>query len=284
MMISIITPTFNRAKLIGNMINSVINQTYTDWELIIVDDGSKDDTKEVIQPYLKNARIRYIRKENSGATHSRNVGALQAKGSFITFLDSDDEAYPAWLETTAKLIDEETAIICLGAIRRFSDGNTVNEYPESYLFLNEKVTTKFTSGSLFIRKEVFDSVGGYDINLKSSQHTDLGFRLLRYLHDSSYEKKYSNECMIQINVHEGDRIRNNWKLVREGGIQFLEKHHDYFREYDRRGLASIYGSIAFGSFKLKKRKESILFTLKAIRYYPQRIKNYIRLLKYTLLN
>lgn len=281
-MISIITPTFNRAKLIGNMINSVIKQTHIDWELIIVDDGSKDNTDEIIKNYTADHRIRYIKKENSGATHSRNVGASYARGTYLTFLDSDDEALPKWLETVANFIDEKTAIICVGAVRRFTDGRTINEPPTQHLYLKEQVRTKFTCGSLIIKKEVFDAVGGYDSKLKSNQHTDLGFRLLNYLYNSAYEKKYSSECLIQINVHEGARIRNNWALVREGGIQFLEKHYAYFRDHDRRGLASIYGSIAFGSFKMKKKKESIVFTLKAIKYYPLRFKNYIRLVKYTL--
>ena len=98
-LVSIITPSYNTAKFISETITSVLAQTYTNWELIIVDDCSTDDTDAVVRPYLADDRIRYIKNEkNSGAAVSRNRALREAKGKWIAFLDSDDLWLPEKLE------------------------------------------------------------------------------------------------------------------------------------------------------------------------------------------
>ena len=94
-MVSIIMPSYNTAKFISSTIKSVLAQTYTNWELIIVDDCSTDNTDEVVEPFLSDSRICYIKNEkNSGAAVSRNQALREAKGKWIAFLDSDD----LWLQ------------------------------------------------------------------------------------------------------------------------------------------------------------------------------------------
>lgn len=90
-LVSIIMPSYNTAKYISDSINSVLYQTYKNWELIIVDDCSTDNTDEAVKPFLSDNRIRYIKNEkNSGAAVSRNYALREAKGKWIAFLDSDD--------------------------------------------------------------------------------------------------------------------------------------------------------------------------------------------------
>lgn len=90
-LVSIITPSYNTANFIGKTIESVLEQTYQNWEMIIVDDCSQDNTDEVVQQYLVDERIRYIKnKVNSGAALSRNRALKEARGRWIAFLDSDD--------------------------------------------------------------------------------------------------------------------------------------------------------------------------------------------------
>lgn len=94
MKISIIMPTYNRAFIIKRAVDSVISQTYSDWELIIIDDGSSDNTQEVIKPYT-DSRITYIgHNQNKGVNFARNFGLSKCTGEVITFLDSDDEFLP----------------------------------------------------------------------------------------------------------------------------------------------------------------------------------------------
>lgn len=97
--VSVIMPSYNTAKYIAESIESVINQTYPHWELIIVDDCSTDDTDSVVAKYLSDGRIRYLKNEkNSGAAISRNYALREAKGKWIAFLDSDDVWLPDKLE------------------------------------------------------------------------------------------------------------------------------------------------------------------------------------------
>lgn len=98
-LISIIMASYNTAKFISETIESVSVQTYSNWELIIVDDCSTDDTDAVVRPYLADDRIRYIKKrKNSGAAVSRNCALREAKGKWVAFLDSDDLWFPEKLE------------------------------------------------------------------------------------------------------------------------------------------------------------------------------------------
>lgn len=106
-LVSIIMPSYNTGKCIVETIQSVQRQTYRNWELIIVDDCSTDDTDQIVQPLLKDRRIRYLKNErNSGAAVSRNYALREAKGKWIAFLDSDDLWLPQKLELQIRFMQE----------------------------------------------------------------------------------------------------------------------------------------------------------------------------------
>lgn len=106
-LVSIIMPSYNTAKYIAAAIVSVQNQTYTNWELVVVDDCSTDDTDKVVKPLLSDARIRYLKNEkNSGAAVSRNRALREAKGKWIAFLDSDDIWVPEKLEKQIRFMEQ----------------------------------------------------------------------------------------------------------------------------------------------------------------------------------
>ena len=97
-MVSIIVPTYNRENVIERALRSILRQTYSAYEVIVVDDGSTDGTESVVTG-LQDARIRYIAlQENQGVAHARNVGIQEAKYDYVAFLDSDDEWLPNKLE------------------------------------------------------------------------------------------------------------------------------------------------------------------------------------------
>lgn len=102
--VSIILPTYNRADVIGRAIGSIRHQTFTDWELIVIDDGSTDGTADRIEA-LGDARIRVLRQANQGVYTARNVGLAASRGACITFMDSDDEWLPSFLELTCAFLD-----------------------------------------------------------------------------------------------------------------------------------------------------------------------------------
>ena len=118
---SVIVPTFNRAKLLKQTIKSVLKQQYQSWELIIVDDGSTDETKEVVFSF-DDPRICYFYQENKERSAARNLGIHQAKGQYICFLDDDDYFLPDHLEIIAQRIKKvgyPVAIFRTGMISKY---------------------------------------------------------------------------------------------------------------------------------------------------------------------
>ena len=105
-MFSIIIPVYNGEKFIEDAVNSVFEQTYNDWEMVIVNDGSKDNTAEVLKKYESDSRIRIIHKENGGVSSARNLAISESKGSHIVFLDADDVWHNNHLEIMNKLINQ----------------------------------------------------------------------------------------------------------------------------------------------------------------------------------
>jgi glycosyltransferase involved in cell wall biosynthesis len=104
MKFSIVIPTFNRSSFIGQTITDVINQTYTHWELIIIDDGSTDDTKEVVAQFINNPQIQYIYQENAERSEARNNGIKNSEGDFVCFVDSDERLNPSFLKLISRAI------------------------------------------------------------------------------------------------------------------------------------------------------------------------------------
>ena len=98
--VSVIIPEYNRSKLLSLAIESALNQTYQDLEIIVIDDGSTDNTKEVVEGFIKqDSRVKYIQHENNkGASAARNTGIMSAKGEYIAFLDSDCQWMPEKIE------------------------------------------------------------------------------------------------------------------------------------------------------------------------------------------
>jgi glycosyltransferase involved in cell wall biosynthesis len=281
-MISVITPTYNRAIMVQATIKSVLNQTYNDWELIVIDDGSTDNTEEVVKNFLGDPRIKYFKKENTGQPHSLNIAVRHAIGEFITFLDSDDEAYPNWLETVRQHITESTGLVCTGAIRKLMSGEMIHEEPKETMIHGRKMKLKFTCGSLFIRRCIFFEVGGYDPEMKSNIQTDLGYRLLTYLKDTKYDLVSIPKLLVQLNIHNGERIRTNWHKVKEGGMQLLSKHYDLIKKSNPKEISNMYMVIAFSNYKLRNRNEAVRYTLKAIKHSPMQWKNYLKIIKYII--
>ena len=275
-MISIITPTYNRAHLLPRMVNSVLNQTFKDWELIIVDDGSTDDTSQIVQNF-KDSRIKYFPKENSGATASRNLGVNKAQGDYIIFLDSDDEAKANWLLEFHKKIEGGANLICCGMEIYNSDQKLIS----TTLFKNMGslfggLNVNYLAGTLLMKKEYFLDIGRYDDNLKSGQHFELFMRLYPYAVKNHILISLINSPLVNIHIHSGDRIRHNNHLVYEGTIKALKKHRKQFENHP--DIFFDYLSVAaVSALKLNKTKEAKNLFSEAYRLRPFYYKALLRL-------
>lgn len=165
-LISIIMPSYNQGPYLPEALDSVLAQTYSNWECIIVDDGSKDNTAEIAKSYCaKDPRIKYVYQENSGVSAARNYGIAHSKGEFLLPLDGDDKIAPKFLELTLQEIVKDRNIrVVYTDVQYFGSRNDIYKLPnfsiEQLLGMNVMCVT-----SLF-RKEDFDKAGGFNTNMK----------------------------------------------------------------------------------------------------------------------
>ncbi|HEY1195828.1 glycosyltransferase family 2 protein [Flavobacterium sp.] len=184
---SVIIPLYNKENFIGNTIQSVLDQTFQDFEIIVVNDGSTDKSEEKLLSF-KDSRIRYFSKKNEGASTARNYGIEKANSDFITFLDADDYWYPTFLETMftniSKIPEQKvfSAAIEIDTSKKiipsqYSILKSGNEFEiVNYFQASMKETVLCTSCAVF-HKTVFDKAGNYDTKIKSGQDTDLWIRI-----------------------------------------------------------------------------------------------------------
>jgi glycosyltransferase involved in cell wall biosynthesis len=185
-LVSIIVPTYNRAELIRKSVESLSQQTYPNIEIIIVDDGSSDHTKDIIKELqISDNRIQYFYQDNKGIAAARNFGIQKSCGDFIAFLDSDDCSYPDRIEKQIELLFKHPEIgIVGGGVTVVNKQNEVLEVsclPEYPLEINWYVPLRspFFQSTVILRREVLEGIKQpYDSNFKVSQDYDLWARLL----------------------------------------------------------------------------------------------------------
>jgi glycosyltransferase involved in cell wall biosynthesis len=156
MLFSIVIPTYNREKILLRAIKSVLSQSFETFEIIVVDDGSTDDTEKVVHA-LKDKRIRYIKTENCGVAHARNTGIKNAVGDYISFLDSDDLYEKDHLSFAAKFIQEknEPAIVHLNFLWGSEDRSIVHKNQLPKILPNDIFKScSFHVNCIFIKKNI----------------------------------------------------------------------------------------------------------------------------------
>jgi glycosyltransferase involved in cell wall biosynthesis len=163
---SIILPTFNRRHLIKRAISSVLAQSFTDFELIIIDDGSQDDTFSIVRPFVeKDRRLRYHHAANRGLAMARNLGITMSAGAsstmrtYITYIDSDDEYLPEHLTTRANYLTADPAIELLhGGVEVIGEAFVADkDDPSRRVAISDCVV----GGTFFLRHDLIKRIGGY---------------------------------------------------------------------------------------------------------------------------
>lgn len=183
-LVSVILPTYNCANFLPDSIRSILLQTCDSYEIIVVDDGSTDDTKAVLYPFMQ--RIKYINLgQNKGPSTARNIGIQSAKGKYVAFIDADDLWLPEKLQTDIEYfemypevnlvyskhigIDEKGYVHSRGSKRRLPSGNIFIQ-----LFSNQNF---ITTSTVVVQKEVFKTVGLFDERLSCCEDWDLWLRI-----------------------------------------------------------------------------------------------------------
>jgi len=230
MKISAIIPTFNRCEHISNAIKSIQNQTYQVDEIIVIDDGSTDKTRE----YLKDENIRYIYQENSGVSIARNRGIQEAKNEWITFLDSDDIWEENKIEAHFKMHQNKPTLFASYTDEQWINNGKVikiktHQKKEEPSFLNSLRLCKIGASTFFCHKSIFSDIGYFDEALTVCEDYDLWLRILK-----EYEIKLIDEKLtIKYAGHE-NQLSFSTKLIDTYRIRALKKH--LFSKYHREVL------------------------------------------------
>ncbi len=181
--VSVILPAYNQATYLGQAVQSVLNQSYIDFELIVIDDGSTDHTKQVACSF-NDPRLRYIYQDNQGLSAARNTGIRESKGPYLTYLDSDDLFLPAKLAHLCQVLDErpEIGFVAGQAVPIDEQGNPIGKIfnkplPEDrrQLLLGNPLHV----GSVMLRRSWQEKVGFFDTGLRSYEDWDMWLRLVK---------------------------------------------------------------------------------------------------------
>jgi len=219
---SIIIPTYNRAHIIRNAIEAVMLQTFLDFELIISDDGSTDNTEEIVMPLLKDSRIKYIKQSNKGVCAARNFGAHHAKGKYLVFLDSDDTISDNWLNDFHNLAQKKFDIVFCSMVVIYPNGfEKKTSCLKPYKNGNEKGI--FNAGTWAMKRELFFEIGLYDEQIKYGENTELKFRFLDKQVEFGFVDNYN--FVYKESISGGSKQTAN-KL--ESNLYILSKHAVYF--------------------------------------------------------
>jgi len=302
-LISVIIPTYNRAWCIERAIESILKQTYPYWELIIVDDGSTDTTKEVISKYLENKKIKYVRfKKNRGVNFARNKGFDLARGNYIALLDSDDELKLKALNiitTEFKKIKKRQDIGALLFNCENDEGKAIGTSPDNHsiITLKDWIEGNKFSGEKYvaIRGDLIKKDYYRFPYLRGQMESFLWLQIAQ-----KYKFLFVNKVVRKYYTKHSSRLTGTGQMIRKAKYQqavykqFLKRFKKDYLKYNPRGLSKIYlekglneiiakknkdgkGSI-INSIKYNRSKLPLVFTLYILSFLPNKL--FIKLAKF----
>lgn len=222
--VSVIIPSYNQAQFVASAVESALAQTHPDVEIIVVDDGSTDETRAVLDAYCE--RIRYIYQENRGLAAARNAGFLASHGDYLLFLDSDDVIHPDKLALHVHFLEaerdfglsysawqqvNEDGTQVLGEVRPNKQGQLLRELLLRRFF--------FFASATVIRRQCLDEVGLFDESLRWGEDADMWLRMAR----AGYAFGYQDRPLLQYRIHGSSMTANVSPLQVEGWLAVLDK-------------------------------------------------------------
>ncbi len=229
--VSIIMPTYNRKNIIEKAVNSVINQTYSEYELIIVDDGSTDGTEDLIKKkyrnYLKYGKIKYFKQKNGGVSKARNKGLSEAKGNVIAYLDSDNYWFETYLEKMVSALFNNNVNTAYSA-EEVNDDYRNNKYVRETRYDRTLILRgNFIDINIFVHKKfLYDKLGGFNESLNRLVDWDL---ILRYtkLNEPFFVDEVLAKYFISIELNNisinADLEENRLKVQKLHSVELIEK-------------------------------------------------------------
>lgn len=280
-LVSAVIPTYNRAHFITLAVDSVLNQTYENYEVVVVNDGSKDNTEEVLSRYKDHPKVRIITKKNGGLSAARNTGIEAAKGELIAFLDDDDAWRPHKLAVQVPLFADPNVnlVHTAGHFYDESNGWTNTQFFGDIDFHEQLAMRVIYVQTVITRKSVLEEVGPFDVDLPAGEDVDMWLRI-----GAKYRMTGIDNCTADIRCLADSMQRSNLENYFVYLNRILEKHSHYHGDCalcrealakSRRQLRMHY----FGESKkrgqaawaAKKYGEALKLRLWAYRYDPMAI-------------
>ena len=274
--VSVIIPTYNRANLMKEAIKSVLKQTYQDFEIIVIDDGSTANIEETVKGF-NNFKIRYIcHTNNQGVSAARNTGIRVSRGKYIALLDSDDEWLPEKLDKQIKILQDgspKLGVVYSDLLYIDENGKSMNKLrnrkKEGYIYedlLGENYVGP--PSTLLVRKECFHKVGLFDDLVDTMEDWDMSIRIAKY-----YIFSHIKIPLVKYRLH-SNQFSKNLRVKNIAANRILVK---YANELEIRRVAHSkhYFHIGNRFCHMEKTKEGQRYLLKAISLYPFYIRYYI---------
>ena len=277
--IAVVTPTYNRAALLRRALESVRAQTLTSFEVIVVDDGSTDETEDLVASF-GDKRFRYVRQERAGAAKARNLGVERSTAELVTFLDSDDEVDPDWLSSLVEPFEDPgVGVACAGLRRLEEDASPPTEtvmLPQNDGILYGDQPTLFLPAAFAVRRSIFLEVGGY-ADLAARQQKQLGRHLAAYCVDNGLKIATIARPLSTWHRHPGERISTDLRAQYDGIVGTLDVDGDFILSRSRREYAKFQILAAVSAERLGLHREARRHYARAARHHPYNWRIYARL-------
>lgn len=226
-LVSVIVPVYNRERLVTETVASILQQTYRNIEIVLINDGSTDDSLEVIRALEQEHPdiIRIIDQKNQGQTIARNQGIRNARGKYIAFLDSDDLWVPDKLERQIPLFNEGVGLV-YGGVEFINELGETTGFDacdlsmQGNIYLQLLVKNRMTGGSVVILAEALEKVGLFDPEFKAAENWDLWVRICK-----EYEARLVNKPVVKYRLHQSN-MSKDVKLMQDAKRQIMAKHCD----------------------------------------------------------
>ncbi|MCK5580789.1 MAG: glycosyltransferase [Candidatus Omnitrophica bacterium] len=248
--VSVVIPVYNASQCLPAAMKSVLTQSYQDFEVVVVDDGSTDDTKTIIMTFASTypEKIKYVYQKNSGVSVARNTGITNAAGQWIAFLDSDDSWASDHLESLVKAMeaDNDTALVHSDIVKIKDNGDEIGRPVRNTALLSGKIfrslflrEADIATSTVLFKKECWEDVGSFDEHLTylGCEDRDFWLRLAR-----KYNVRYVDKASVYYRVSDHSMSRSHAKML-EARLYVINKYSSdclEARELKRLALAKVY--------------------------------------------
>lgn len=278
--VSILVPVYNGDQYISEAIESALAQTYQNFELLIVNDGSTDNSKSIIMNYLGDSRIRYFEQQNAGVAATRNLAIKHAKGKYIGFLDQDDCWLPDKLSTQVQFLETHQEFAFIHSRQGYiqADGTLISHYPKDWVadlhgecFVELFKRNRIAVLTVLLRKNVIDEIGYFNETVSRVDDYELWLRIC-----SKYPIGFQDKKLALYRCHETNASHDYVKME-QAELSALESLYDLNKEVfkciDKATLndrfATLHTEVANGFFWQKQNYKSALrHYLKALYFKP----------------